>query len=180
MPPIQIPLHYHERTRLACVMHSGPQKQKDIKQNRTRGQDLSDWKTRPFLHFAAQNSFAPSSLCQYFTVCVYACAQCMQRALSRWLVWQLEHVRWWTHRDLHSSICRVSSPNQPNWGMLPVVITNMASSCLWNICSTLLNSLACLHRKWRTKWLKSSLPPPSDHTIASCAMCVCVCLLYFF
>lgn len=87
------------------------------------------------------------------SLCVCVCAQSMQSAPSRWLIWQLEHVRWWAHRASHGSICWVWSPSQPSWGMLPVVITNMASSCLCNICSTLLISLACLHRKWRTKWL---------------------------
>lgn len=114
---------------------------------------------RPSLPFILMQKLArPPAACVNISCACYACAQCMQRALSRWLVWQLEHVRWWAHRHSHSSICWVSSPNQPSWGMLPVVITNMASSCLWNICSTLLNSLACLHRKWRTKCLQF-LPP---------------------
>lgn len=58
-------------------------------------------------------------------------------------------------RTAQSVECRARI--NPTGGMLPVVIINMAGSCLRNICSTLLNSLACLQRKWRTKWLKSFL-----------------------
>lgn len=111
----------------------------------------------------------------WVNISLYVCVsvQSVQSILSRWLIWQFEHVRWWAHRNSHGSICWVRRPNQPSWGMLPVVITNMASSCLCNICSTLLISLACLHRKWRTKWLN----PLRPHHRLLCCVCVCVCLL---
>lgn len=110
----------------------------------------------------------------WVNISLYVCVsvQSVQSILSRWLIWQFEHVRWWAHRNSHGSICWVRRPNQPSWGMLPVVITNMASSCLCNICSTLLISLACLHRKWRTKWLN----PLRPHHRLLCCVCVCVCL----
>lgn len=106
----------------------------------------------------------------WVNISLYVCVsvQSVQSILSRWLIWQFEHVRWWAHRNSHGSICWVRRPNQPSWGMLPVVITNMASSCLCNICSTLLISLACLHRKWRTKWLN----PLRPHHRLLCCVCV--------
>lgn len=138
----------------------------------------------PFLHFAAQNSQASSSLSRCTVtlyvnvcVCVHTTLVCAEHFEQMTDIWQFEHAQWWAHRDSRGSICWVCSPNQPSWGMLPVVITNMASSCLCNICSTLLISLACFHRKWLTKWLNPwpTQPQLSPTTLSYCLMC-CVCL----
>lgn len=138
---IQSASHYHECTRLACVLHSSPQKQQDIKQNRTREAKIWMIERRGLscilLHKTARLPAACVNISLCACVCLYECPV-YAKSSEQMTSMTVRHVQWWAHRDSHSSICWVSSPNQPSWGILPVVIINMASSCLWNIRSTLL------------------------------------------
>lgn len=146
------------------------------KQNRA-GQDLNDGKTRPSCVLLHKIARLPAA-CVNISLCVCVCV-CASVCTELWAddCYDSSNMCDGEHTETHAAQsveCRARI--NPTGGMLPVVIVNMAGSCLRNVCSTLLNSLARLHRKWRTKIFSPALLRLERALTSSAAYKLSACL----
>lgn len=132
------------------------------KHNR-RGQDLDGWKTRPSPAFCCTKQPCFQQLVSIFQfLCVVHV--CVQRALSRWLLWQLEHVRRWTQKLTRPNLFSVEPKSTHR--------RNVASCDIWPavVGETFADHCWILSQAFAGNGLTQNLVfcPPFSNTLSSC------------